>query len=84
MATNVDVRGSTGVEAPRSRWTLRHVQAVLVVVALLVTGYMTVTKLSGQHLTCAAATEASLINCEKTASCLYLASRCSGPYIIPF
>src|SRR5437870_2429301 len=52
MASTVDVNRNTENREQRRSFTLRHLSAILVVIALMVTGYMAYTKLSGGSMVC--------------------------------
>jgi uncharacterized membrane protein len=52
MSSTVDVTRTPESGEQRRNFTLRHLSAVLVVLALLVTGYMAYTKLSGGSMVC--------------------------------
>jgi uncharacterized membrane protein len=61
MSTRVTTKtASSEITPARFRFTLYHLSLLLVVAGLLVTGYMSYTKLAGQPLACA---ETGMINC---------------------
>jgi uncharacterized membrane protein len=65
MSSTVDVTRTPESGEQRRNFTLRHLSAVLVLLALLVTGYMTYTKLSGGSMVCI---ESGAFDCSKVES----------------